>query len=61
MTPASDLAEGLLNDIQRPPVYHRESGRQLFSGKALPHFNEVDEGSGVDALVGMATALTLAH
>ncbi|MBC7876268.1 MAG: fucose isomerase [Anaerolineales bacterium] len=51
MTPASDLAEGLLNDSQRPPVYHRETGRELFPGKALPHFNEVDEGAGVDALV----------
>jgi hypothetical protein len=51
MTPASDLAEGLLNDIQRPPVYHKESGAELFAGKAVPHFNEVDEGAGVDALV----------
>jgi len=51
MTPASDLAEGLLNDVERPPVYHKETGRELFQGKALPHFNEVDEGSGVDALV----------
>ncbi|HXD08637.1 MAG TPA: hypothetical protein VN653_01140 [Anaerolineales bacterium] len=51
MTPASDLAEGLLNDTQRPPVYHKETGRELFPGKALPHFNEVDEGAGVDALV----------
>jgi len=67
MTPASDLAEGLLNDIERPPVSHKETGRELFSGKALPHFNEVDEGSGVDALVtnrvwtamGMDPATTL--
>jgi hypothetical protein len=51
MTPASDLAEGLLNDVERPPVYHRETGRELFPGKALPHFNEVDEGAAVDALV----------
>jgi len=51
MTPASDLAEGLLNDIQRPPVYHKETGKELFPSKALPHFNEVDEGAGVDALV----------
>jgi L-fucose isomerase-like protein len=51
MTPASDLAEGLLNDTQRPPVYHKETGKELFAGKALPHFNEVDEGAGVDALV----------
>jgi hypothetical protein len=51
MTPASDLAEGLLNDIVRPPVYHKETGKELFAGKAIPHFNEVDEGAGVDALV----------
>jgi len=51
MTPASDLAEGLLNDSQRPPVYHKETGKELFPAKALPHFNEVDEGAGVDALV----------
>src|SRR5688572_9123558 len=51
MTPASDLAEGLLNTTERPPVYHRENGHELYAGKALPHFNEVDEGAGVDALV----------
>jgi len=51
MTAASDLAEGLLNNVERPPVYHKETGRELFPGKALPHFNEVDEGAGVDALV----------
>ena len=51
MTPASDLAEGLLNNVQRPPVYHKETGKELFPGKALPHFNEVDEGAAVDALV----------
>lgn len=51
MSAASDLAEGLLNNVERPPVYHRETGRELFAGKALPHFNEVDEGAGVDALV----------
>ena len=51
MTAASDLAEGLLNNVERPPVYHRETGQELFAGKALPHFNEVDEGAGVDALI----------
>ena len=51
MTPASDLAEGLLNNVERPPVYHAETGAELFAGKALPHFNEVDEGCAVDALV----------
>jgi hypothetical protein len=51
MSAASDLAEGLLNNVERPPVYHRETGRELFAGKAVPHFNEVDEGAGLDALV----------
>ncbi len=50
MVPASDLAEGLLNNPDRPPVYD-EQGKELYAGKALPHFNEVDEGAGVDALV----------
>ena len=51
MAPASDLAEGLLNDADRPPVHAREEHRELFAGRPLPHFNEVDEGSAVDALV----------
>jgi hypothetical protein len=51
MAPASDLAEGLLNNVERPPVYHRETGEELYPGQALPHFNEVDEGAAVDALV----------
>jgi hypothetical protein len=51
MAPASDLAEGLFNNVDRPPVFHKETGKELFPGKALPHFNEVDECAGVDALV----------
>lgn len=51
MTPASDLVEGLFNNTERPPVYDRDGDRELFAGKPLPHFNEVDEGAGVDALV----------
>ena len=51
MTPASDLAEGLFNNVERPPVYHPTTGAELYPGQALPHFNEVDEGAGVDALV----------
>jgi len=50
LTPASDLAEGLLNNVQRPPVLARD-GRELYAGRALPHFNEVDECAGLDALV----------
>ena len=51
MAPASDLAEGLLNCSERPPVYHEKTGKILYEGKPLPHFNEVDEGAGLDALV----------
>jgi L-fucose isomerase-like protein len=50
LTPASDLVEGLLNNVDRPPAFD-QSGKELFAGKALPHFNEVDEGAGLDALV----------
>jgi hypothetical protein len=50
MAPASDLVEGLLNNAERPPVYSKE-GRELYPGHPLPHFNEVDECAGVDALV----------
>lgn len=51
LLPASDLAEGLLNNTERPPAYARDGRRELFPGRALPHFNEVDECAGVDALV----------
>jgi hypothetical protein len=49
--PASDLAEGLLNNVQRPPAFSRDGSRELYGGAPLPHFNEVDEGAAVDALV----------
>jgi hypothetical protein len=48
--PASDLVEGLLNNPDRPPVVG-DDGRELYAGRPLPHFNEVDECAGVDALV----------
>jgi len=51
MAPASDLVEGLLNNVERPPVYHKETGEELYPGAALPHFNEVDECAGLDGLV----------
>ena len=51
MTPASDLAEGLLNNVERPPVRTRDGARELYAGAPLPHFNEVDEGVAVDSLV----------
>lgn len=51
MAAASDLVEGLLNDPNRPPVRSRDGSRVLYEGKALPHYNEVDQCVGVDALV----------
>jgi hypothetical protein len=48
LTPASDLAEGLLNNIDRPPVRCPRTDRVLFANEALPHFNEVDECAGLD-------------
>ncbi|MBL8147409.1 MAG: fucose isomerase [Anaerolineae bacterium] len=51
MTSASDLVEGLLNNVERPPVLDLATGKELFAGQALPHFNEVDEGAALDALV----------
>lgn len=50
LVPASDLVEGLLNNVERPPVYSTD-GRELFAGKALPDFNEADECAGLDTLV----------
>jgi hypothetical protein len=50
LAPASDLAEGLLNNVERPPVLSRD-GRELYAGRALPHFNEVDECAGLDGLL----------
>ncbi|WP_245949412.1 fucose isomerase [Echinicola strongylocentroti] len=47
---ASDLAEGLLNNVSRPPVFGK-NGEELFKGKSLPHFNEVDECAGLDGLI----------
>jgi hypothetical protein len=37
--------------VDRPPVKARNNGHLLFDGCALPHFNEVDECAGLDALV----------
>lgn len=47
---ASDLTEGLLNNPDRPPVAGLD-GTPLFAGRAVPHFNEVDECAGIDALL----------
>jgi L-fucose isomerase-like protein len=51
LVPASDLAEGLLNNVDRPPVKDRANKTLLFENAAVPHFNEVDECAGVDALI----------
>lgn len=51
LAPASDLAEGLLNNPNRPPVYDTHKGKELFAKDALPHFNEADEGAGIDMII----------
>jgi hypothetical protein len=62
LAPASDLVEGTLNNVDRPPVFaagdgadHRldadAAARELFKGEAVPHFNEVDECAGLDGLI----------
>src|SRR5271165_6251329 len=49
LLPASDLAEGLLNNADRPPVLDA-AGRLIRPGHPIVHFNEVDECAGLDAL-----------
>ncbi len=51
MAPASDLAEGMLNNADRPPVYAEGTSEELYAAGPVVHFNEVDECAGVDALV----------
>src|SRR6185437_4433479 len=51
LLPASDLAEGMLNNADRPPVKSRDGQRILYEGQPVPHFNEVDECAGLDALM----------
>ena len=51
LAPASDLVEGTLNNVDRPPVADARTGLVLYAGEALPHFNEVDECAGLDGLV----------
>ena len=51
MAPASDLAEGMLNNSERPPVFAEGTHDELYAGGPLPHFNEVDECAGVDELI----------
>jgi hypothetical protein len=51
LSPASDLVEGTLNNVDRPPVTREGSREVLYKGEALPHFNEVDECAGLDGFV----------
>jgi hypothetical protein len=51
MTPASDLAEGMLNNADRPPVFAEGTRDELYANGPVVHFNEVDECAGVDALI----------
>jgi len=50
LAPASDLVEGILNNSERPPVKNA-AGAVIRAGQPLPHFNEVDECSGLDGLL----------
>ncbi len=50
LLPASDLAEGLLNNSDRPPVKNA-AGKIIRRGQPLTHFNEVDECAGLDGLL----------
>ncbi len=51
---ASDLTEGLLNNPDRPPVLDRD-GAEIRAGRAITHFNEVDECAGVDGVLTDST------
>ncbi len=51
MVPASDLAEGLLNNADRPPITVSGSDEVIADGSPIPHFNEADEGVAVDLVV----------
>jgi L-fucose isomerase-like protein len=44
---ASDLAEGMLNNSERPDVIDPDSGNIINPGKPIVHFNEGDMGSGI--------------
>jgi len=50
LLPASDLAEGLLNNDERPEVLS-DAGTPIRPGRAITHFNEVDECAGIDGLL----------
>ena len=50
LCPASDLVEGMLNSTDRPPVKNA-AGKVILEGETYPHFNEVDQCCGLDALM----------
>lgn len=50
LLPASDLVEGMLNNADRPPVT-RADGSAIREGRAIVHFNEVDECAGLDGVL----------
>lgn len=50
LLPASDLAEGMLNNDDRPDVTAAD-GSVIRAGQAIVHFNEVDECAGLDAIL----------
>lgn len=45
--PASDLAEGMLNNSDRPEVIDPETNEAVEKGKPIVHFNEGDMGAGI--------------
>jgi L-fucose isomerase-like protein len=65
--PASDLVEGMLNNVDRPDVKSYETKQVVAKGRAIPHFNEGDLGAGVPQVLmndiyqrkGMAPETTL--
>ncbi len=50
LLPASDLVEGMLNNDDRPDVTALD-GEIIRPGKAIVHFNEVDECAGLDGIL----------
>lgn len=46
-TSASDLAEGMLNNCDRPEIIYPETGKAVDGGRPIIHFNEGDLGSGI--------------
>lgn len=50
LLPASDLIEGMLNNDDRPDV-RNSAGQPIRPGKAIVHFNEVDECAALDGVI----------